>query len=160
MHNHINNHLHSNKINENSINIKVGANKNLINEDKSKNNNNKNIINDKGRILLKPATKSKAPINPTSNYFNNEKNSTKNTTKNTSKNVTTTNKGNLGKNKEKKHEKKKTSNEVKVLPKLNNNNKGVITDEDYIANYNFEDIDEEQFLQQAIEQSIKEQAKK
>ena len=158
-------HHNNNKINinENSTNIKVGGNKNSINEDKNKNN-----INDKGRILLKPATKSKMPINPNSNYFN---------TKNTTKHSTNTNRGNLKKNskekisekemrktKEKKKEKKKKSNEVKIMPKLNNNNnnnkKGIITDEDYIANYNFEDIDEEQFLQQAIEQSIKEQAKK
>jgi len=67
--------------------------------------------------------------------------------------------------KTKEKEKKKKNNEVKILPKSNNNNsnnnkKGVITDEDYIANYNFEDIDEEQFLQQAIEQSIRDQAKK
>ena len=158
-------HHNNNKINinENSTNIKVGGNKNSINEDKNKNN-----INDKGRILLKPATKSKMPINPNSNYFN---------TKNTTKHSTNTNRGNLKKNskekisekemrktKEKEKEKKKKSNEVKIMPKLNNNNnnnkKGIITDEDYIANYNFEDIDEEQFLQQAIEQSIKEQAKK
>ena len=161
-------HNNNNKINinENSTNIKVGGNKNSINEDKNKNN-----INDKGRILLKPATKSKMPINPNSNYFN---------TKNTTKHSTNTNRGNLKKNskekisekemrktKEKEKEKKKKSNEVKIMPKLNNNNnnnnnnkKGIITDEDYIANYNFEDIDEEQFLQQAIEQSIKEQAKK
>ena len=154
-------HHNNNKINinENSTNIKVGGNKNSINEDKNKNN-----INDKGRILLKPATKSKMPINPNSNYFN---------TKNTTKHSTNTNRGNLKKNSKEKisekemrktKEKKKKSNEVKIMPKLNNNNnnnkKGIITDEDYIANYNFEDIDEEQFLQQAIEQSIKEQAKK
>ena len=161
---HHNNNNNKININENSTNIKVGGNKNSINEDKNKNN-----INDKGRILLKPATKSKMPINPNSNYFN---------TKNTTKHSTNTNRGNLKKNskekisekemrktkeKEKEKEKKKKSNEVKIMPKLNNNNnnkKGIITDEDYIANYNFEDIDEEQFLQQAIEQSIKEQAKK
>ena len=160
---HNNNNNNKININENSTNIKVGGNKNSINEDKNKNN-----INDKGRILLKPATKSKMPINPNSNYFN---------TKNTTKHSTNTNRGNLKKNskekisekemrkiKEKEKEKKKKSNEVKIMPKLNNNNnnnkKGIITDEDYIANYNFEDIDEEQFLQQAIEQSIKEQAKK
>ena len=151
---------HNNKINENNINIKVSSNKNSINEDKNKNNINKNNINDKGRILIKPAAKSKMPINSNSNHFN----------KNSTKHSTNTNKGNLKekisekelkktKDKEKRNEKKKTSNEVKVLPK-SNNNKGVITYEDYIANYNFEDIDEEQFLQQAIEQSIKDQAKK
>lgn len=158
---HLNN---NNKINENSINIKVSGNKNSINEDKNKNN-----INDKGRILLKPAIKSKVPINPNSNHFNKTNNSIKHSTN--------TNKGNLKKNskekisekemrKTKEKEKKKKNNEVKILPKSNNNNinnnkkKGVITDEDYIANYNFEVIDEEQFLQQAIEQSIRDQAKK
>jgi hypothetical protein len=152
---------HNNKINENSINIKVSSNKKSINEDKNKNN-----TNDKGRIILKPATKSKMPINSSSNYFNKPKKTAKNSTKTNRENLKKSSREKKSekelrktKDKEKRNEKKKISNEVKDLPKLNNN-KGVITDEDYIANYNFEDIDEEQFLQQAIEQSIKEQAKK
>ena len=87
--NHNKNNLnHNNKISEN---LKISANKNSINEDKNKNNNNKNNINDKGNIFIKPATKSKVPINPNSNYFNN----TKNITKNISKNTINKNKDNL-----------------------------------------------------------------
>ena len=46
---------------------------------------------------------------------------------------------------------------MKNVPKAIN--KGVISDEDYIANYNFGEVYDDQDIQQAIEQSIKEQSK-
>ena len=49
----------------------------------------------------------------------------------------------------------------KELNNINiNNKKGIINDEDYLANFNFGDVDDEQLIQQAIEQSIIDQAKK
>ena len=38
--------------------------------------------------------------------------------------------------------------------------KGIISDEDYIANFNFGEVDDDQLLQQVIEQSLKDQNKK
>ena len=38
--------------------------------------------------------------------------------------------------------------------------KGIINDEDYIANFNFGEVDDDQLMQQVIEQSLQEQAKK
>ena len=40
------------------------------------------------------------------------------------------------------------------------NNKGIINDEDFIANFNFGEVDDDQLMQQVIEQSLKEQKKK
>ena len=42
----------------------------------------------------------------------------------------------------------------------NNNNKRLITDDDYMANFNFGEVDDEQLLQQVIEQSLKDGKKK
>ncbi len=55
--------------------------------------------------------------------------------------------------------KKEIKNEIKSPQNLNNQ-KGIITDEDYIANFNFVDVDDDQLMQQVIEQSLRDQAKK
>ena len=43
---------------------------------------------------------------------------------------------------------------------LPNINKRIINDEDFIANFNFGEVDDEQLMQHVIEQSIKDQMKK
>ena len=50
--------------------------------------------------------------------------------------------------------KKKENNEIKI------ENKKIINDDDYMANFNFGEVDDEQLIQQVIEQSLKDQKKK
>lgn len=56
-------------------------------------------------------------------------------------------------------EKSQLNKQVNNLPNQNVN-KRLITDEDFMANFNFGEVDDDQLMQQVIEQSLKEQMKK
>ena len=51
-------------------------------------------------------------------------------------------------------------NKTEVIPINSVKKKGIINDEDFIANFNFGEVDDDQLLQQVIEQSLKDQNKK
>ena len=165
---------------DNHFNKAINELNNIINNDKSKtNNNNANINNylnkqnnDKGAIPLKPLNSKNIPTN--SRYNNNNRRPSKpsfatNKSKVSLNSISTKSKNNdeeFRKTREKLNfsgakeiEKMKMSNGMKFAPKLNEN-KGIINDDDYVANFNFGDVDgdgdmDDQLIQQAIEKSLK-----
>ena len=164
-------------------------NNNINNNNKTKTNNYMNKhSNNKGPITVKPVgnnisnNNKKKELN--SSRYNLNNNNNKNIGKINAKPSFATNlsKGNLNLkssrdgNKKSDEEFRKTREklnfpEAKKIEKLNLNKdvknsknsyqqKGIINDEDYIANFNFGEVDDDQLLQQVIEQSLKAQNKK
>ena len=181
----INNIINNNENKEKNKN-KININTNKTNNLKTKNSIKKSNINEekdmkkenkKGPIPLIPIGDKNIPKNSGHNNFNNKKINEKNIkssmasnkskgTLNSKKSKTKKNKEEFMKTKDKlnSHEvkdikKKEIKNEIKSPQNLNNQ-KGIITDEDYIANFNFVDVDDDQLMQQVIEQSLRDQAKK
>lgn len=172
-----NNKNSTNKIPTNTKYGKSNLNQKKSNKDNKNYNNYMNKQNnEKGAIPLKPNKNNSISDNP---RYNNIKSSGKNTSKpafahNLSKGSLNNNlKTSKNKNSDeefrksrekftfqnaKNLEKVHLNDEIKKIQKLNNH-KGIINDEDYIANFNFGEVDD-QLMQQAIEQSLKEQIKK
>ena len=165
--------------------FKNNSKSNTNSGNRSKKNSSKNVPYKYNNYINKHQ-KDKADI-PIPLKFSNNINNTNirnNDKKNSSKQVfeNNPNKGNLNKNIKTSKEKKKTEeqfpkskekfnsqntkNIVKSLNKesqkmpLPNINKRIINDEDFIANFNFGEVDDEQLMQHVIEQSIKDQMKK
>ena len=183
------NNINTNNKNSTNTNKKskigksIGAIKtNINNNDKNKYSNykNKQIIN-KGPVIVRPIINSDTNKNESNNIINNNINNNKKSTIKTSKPnfATSLSKGNLNNSKKindkksdeefrKSREKFHFQNaknlegslnkEVKNLTTLNK--KGIINDDDYMANFNFGEVDDEQLLQQVIEQSIKDRINK
>ena len=144
--------------------------------------------NNNGPVTLKPIVNSNDNNNNknipnNSRYNNNDLNNNKHKGKKSTKPSFATNlsKGNLNMNssrsnfrktdeefrktkeklnfKEAKKIEKNLNKNVEKLPKKNIKN-SIINDEDYIANFNFGEVDDDQLLQQVIEQSLKDQVNK
>jgi len=183
--NDINNYIINNKKdNKNNIKIeKTGGTKKY----KGKTNDyiNKHQ-NNNGPVTLKPIDNNNdnnRNIPNNSRYNNNDLNKNKHKGKKSTKPSFATNlsKGNLNMNssrssfrktdeefrktkeklnfKEAKKIEKNLNKKVEQLPKKNIKN-SVINDEDYIANFNFGEVDDDQLLQQVIEQSLKDKVNK
>ena len=145
-----------------------------------------NHHNNKGPISLKPmGNNNNKKKDPNSSRYNELNNNSNNNNKNIGKInakpsfATNLSKGNLnlkssrdGKKKSdeefrrtrdklnfkeaKKIEQLNLNKEVQNLSK-NNIKKSIINDDDYIANFNFGEVDDDQLIQQVIEQSLKDQ---
>ena len=156
----------------------------ILKNDKTKYDNyiNKQNIN-KEAVPLKQINNNNINININKDNKTNLNNTRYNNRKNSNKPSFATNlsKGNLNTNSKKIQDKKSDEEFRKSREKFHfqnaknlekghlnkevnniniNNKKGIINDEDYLANFNFGDVDDEQLLQQVIEQSIIEQGKK
>ena len=174
--------------NKNSTNNKkskigksIGTTKTNNNNDKNKYNNymNKQNIN-KGPVTIKPVIINDNNKNDSNNSINNLNNNKKSGIKASKPSFASSlSKGNLNNSKKIKDKKsdeefrksrekfqfKNAKNlegslnkEVKNLPNLNK--KGIINDDDYMANFNFGEVDDEQLMQQVIEQSLKDRVNK
>ena len=160
-------------------NTKTNKNKN----DKNKYSNYMNKQNvSKGPVTLKPIINNDNNKNDSNNSINNNNiNTNKKSGIKTSKPsfASSLSKGNLNSSKKIKDKKSdeefrksrekfhfqnaknlegSLNKEVKNLASFNK--KGIISDEDYIANFNFGEVDEEQLMQQVIEQSLKDRSNK
>ena len=151
-----NDYIYKQNLDKQPIQIKPINNDNKI---ISKNNNNSNIrinnrsnINNIGKNVSKPSfatNLSKGNLN--SNVGKDNKKSEEEFRKSREK-FTFKEAKNIGKIQ---NNNKETQKKV-----VNNNNKRLITDDDYMANFNFGEVDDEQLLQQVIEQSLKDGKKK
>ena len=183
-----NNKTNKNTTKNKTNNIRTGRTsgtvKNNTKNDKTKYDNyiNKQNIN-KEAVPLKQINNNNINININKDNKTNLNNTRYNNRKNSNKPSFATNlsKGNLNTNSKKIQDKKSDEEFRKSREKFHfqnaknlekghlnkevnniniNNKKGIINDEDYLANFNFGDVDDEQLLQQVIEQSIIEQGKK
>ena len=151
--NYMNKHNNNNKgpislkpMGNNNNNKKKDPNSSRYNElNNNNNNNNKNI----GKINAKPSfatNLSKGNLNL---------NSSRDSKKKSDEEFRRT-RDKLNFKEAKKIEQMNLNKEVQNLSK-NNIKKSIIDDDDYIANFNFGEVDDDQLLQQVIEQSLKEQ---
>ena len=172
-----------NKTNKTSKPIKKEADKTSNYNKFNKNDyiNKQNIAN-KNAIKIKPINNNNSNYNNNSNMNNSRYAERSNTKKLSSKPGFNISKGSMKISKERKETdeefrktrdklmfkeakkinninlnsnvKKKENNEIKI------ENKKIINDDDYMANFNFGEVDDEQLIQQVIEQSLKDQKKK